>query len=278
MRPHCQLLAPALAGMITLTGCATVATPDSVAAAPERTCDVDFFTRSEGARFLAQEMTLLRKNQPLGIIAVAEALAIAPDNCDAAFETARNRADVQNAAGLGFAAQQTLLAAFSAGLVPDTERASVQADMHEFAVSGTIAAQSNEEGAQVAPRRLTAALTPTPQAPIIPHYPALAHDEQIEGSCIVRFDLSETGEPSDVSARCSDDVFKVSAESVIREARFEPFMSYGPVDDSATGMAQRHFERVPTARTGMEFPVIFSLPTTGGQTGEGLTQGKQGQH
>lgn len=150
MRPRHHAFAAAVIGAAALAGCATAGAPESVVAAPELTCDRDFFSSREGARFLGKEMALVRNEQPLGVIPVAEALAIGPGDCDAAFEIAREHASEQHNAGLGFAAQRTLLAAIAAGLVPDTSRANVEADMNAYAVFGIVSAQDESKSPDMA--------------------------------------------------------------------------------------------------------------------------------
>ena len=82
------------------------------------------------------------------------------------------------------------------------------------------------------PRKLNNALAIDPVAisdrdaqpirPPVPTYPSRAAERGIEGSCDVRFDVDTRGEPYNVTADCTDRVFKREAERAVSRVEFAP--------------------------------------------------------
>lgn len=61
-----------------------------------------------------------------------------------------------------------------------------------------------------------------PIRPPVPTYPSRAAERGIEGSCEVRFDVDTRGKPYNVSADCTDRVFKREAERAVNRVEFAP--------------------------------------------------------
>ncbi|MEM9740176.1 MAG: energy transducer TonB [Pseudomonadota bacterium] len=61
-----------------------------------------------------------------------------------------------------------------------------------------------------------------PISPPVVQYPQRAAERGIEGSCEVRFDVNARGEPFNVEADCSDNVFRREAERAVSRVRFAP--------------------------------------------------------
>lgn len=61
----------------------------------------------------------------------------------------------------------------------------------------------------------------------LPVIPAAAASRGISGSCDVRFDVDTAGRPQNVSAQCTDNVFKTEAERSVRKAEFLPAIRNG---------------------------------------------------
>ncbi len=56
----------------------------------------------------------------------------------------------------------------------------------------------------------------------VPTYPQRAIDRNIEGTCEVRMDLDTRGRPYNVTANCTDRIFKSPAERAVRKVEFSP--------------------------------------------------------
>ena len=61
-----------------------------------------------------------------------------------------------------------------------------------------------------------------PIRPPVPTYPQRAAERGIEGSCEVRFDVDTRGNPYNIQATCSDNVFKREAERAVGRVEFAP--------------------------------------------------------
>jgi len=61
-----------------------------------------------------------------------------------------------------------------------------------------------------------------PIRPPTPSYPQRAAERGIEGTCEVRFNVDTRGRPYDISASCSDPVFKSEAERAVGKVEFAP--------------------------------------------------------
>jgi periplasmic protein TonB len=61
-----------------------------------------------------------------------------------------------------------------------------------------------------------------PIRPPTPSYPQRAQERGLSGSCDVRFDVDTRGKPYNVSATCSDSVFKQEAERAVGRVEFAP--------------------------------------------------------
>jgi periplasmic protein TonB len=61
-----------------------------------------------------------------------------------------------------------------------------------------------------------------PIRPPTPSYPQRAQERGLSGSCDVRFDVDTRGKPYNISANCSDDVFKSEAERAVSRVEFAP--------------------------------------------------------
>jgi protein TonB len=61
-----------------------------------------------------------------------------------------------------------------------------------------------------------------PIRPPTPSYPQRAAERGIEGTCEVRFNVDTRGRPYDISATCSDPVFKSEAERAVGKVEFAP--------------------------------------------------------
>lgn len=61
-----------------------------------------------------------------------------------------------------------------------------------------------------------------PIRPPMPTYPRRAAERGTEGSCEVRFDVNPRGKPYNISATCSDDVFKREAIRAVERVEFAP--------------------------------------------------------
>lgn len=58
--------------------------------------------------------------------------------------------------------------------------------------------------------------------PPAPSYPASAINRNLNGSCIVQFDLDARGRPQNIAPSCSHPVFCHSAVRALRGARYSP--------------------------------------------------------
>ena len=61
-----------------------------------------------------------------------------------------------------------------------------------------------------------------PIRPPTPSFPQRAAERGIEGSCDVRFDVDTRGRPYNVSATCTNDMFKSEAERAVARVEFAP--------------------------------------------------------
>jgi protein TonB len=61
-----------------------------------------------------------------------------------------------------------------------------------------------------------------PIRPPTPSYPQRAQERGLSGNCDVRFDVDTRGKPYNISANCSDDVFKSEAERAVSRVEFAP--------------------------------------------------------
>ncbi|MEE2922697.1 MAG: energy transducer TonB [Pseudomonadota bacterium] len=61
-----------------------------------------------------------------------------------------------------------------------------------------------------------------PIRPPTPSYPQRAAERGTEGSCEVRFDVDTRGRPYNISATCTDNVFKREAERAVSKVEFAP--------------------------------------------------------
>jgi periplasmic protein TonB len=61
-----------------------------------------------------------------------------------------------------------------------------------------------------------------PIRPPTPSYPQRAQERGLSGNCDVRFDVDTRGKPYNISANCSDDVFKTEAERAVSRVEFAP--------------------------------------------------------
>ncbi len=61
-----------------------------------------------------------------------------------------------------------------------------------------------------------------PIRPPTPSYPQRAQERGLSGSCDVRFDVDTRGKPYNVSATCTDSVFKTEAERAVGRVEFAP--------------------------------------------------------
>ncbi len=61
-----------------------------------------------------------------------------------------------------------------------------------------------------------------PIRPPTPSFPQRAAERGISGTCDVRFDVDTRGKPYNVSATCSDNVFKSEAERAVSRVEFAP--------------------------------------------------------
>lgn len=61
-----------------------------------------------------------------------------------------------------------------------------------------------------------------PIRPPTPSYPQRAQERGLSGSCDVRFDVDTRGKPYNVSATCSDSMFKSEAERAVSRVEFAP--------------------------------------------------------
>jgi TonB family protein len=67
----------------------------------------------------------------------------------------------------------------------------------------------------------------SPNFPPDPTYPRRALRDGIEGTCNVRFDVSQTGIPINLSATCTSAIFKQEAERAVSVIRFTPLQYRG---------------------------------------------------
>lgn len=61
-----------------------------------------------------------------------------------------------------------------------------------------------------------------PIRPPTPSYPQRAAERGTEGSCDVRFDVDTRGRPYNITATCTDNVFKREAERAVSKVEFAP--------------------------------------------------------
>ena len=80
--------------------------------------------------------------------------------------------------------------------------------------------------------------------PPLPIYPQKAAAQGLSGTCDVAFDIDPGGKPFNVSAACSDPLFRSEAERSVLKAEFAPELVEG------------QFATV----TGLSYPLVFNLP------------------
>lgn len=61
-----------------------------------------------------------------------------------------------------------------------------------------------------------------PIRPPMPTFPQRAAERGLSGSCDVRFDVDTRGKPYNISANCTDNVFKSEAERAVSRVEFAP--------------------------------------------------------
>jgi len=61
-----------------------------------------------------------------------------------------------------------------------------------------------------------------PIRPPVPNYPQRAAERGLEGSCDVRFDVDRQGKPVNITADCTDSIFKRDAERAVSRVEFAP--------------------------------------------------------
>ncbi len=95
------------------------------------------------------------------------------------------------------------------------------------------------------PRRATSLVDRTiqPITPPIPIYPESAANRGITGACDVHLSVSPQGEPFNISAKCTDRVFKRAAETAVRKVKFAPKVHDG----------------LPVTVTGVVYPIVFQM-------------------
>ena len=82
-----------------------------------------------------------------------------------------------------------------------------------------------------------------PIRPPQPSFPQRAAERGIEGSCDVRFDVDVRGRPYNISADCSDNIFKREAERAVSRVEFAPKIVRGQ----------------PAERRNVVYPIEFKL-------------------
>ncbi|MEL6245843.1 MAG: TonB family protein [Pseudomonadota bacterium] len=82
-----------------------------------------------------------------------------------------------------------------------------------------------------------------PIRPPQPSYPSRAAERGIEGSCDVRFDVDTRGRPYNISATCTDSVFKREAERSVSKVEFAPKIIRGQAAE----------------RKNVVYPLVFNL-------------------
>lgn len=95
------------------------------------------------------------------------------------------------------------------------------------------------------PKRATSIVDRTIQpitAPM-PVYPDSAAKRGVTGDCEVHFSVSPKGEPFNVTAKCSDKIFKRAAEKAVSKVKFAPKIRDG----------------LPVTVTGAVYPIVFQM-------------------
>ncbi len=82
-----------------------------------------------------------------------------------------------------------------------------------------------------------------PIRPPIPSYPRRAAERGIEGDCDVRFDVDTRGQPYNITASCTDNVFESEAERAVSRVEFAPKIVRGK----------------PVERRNVVYPISFTL-------------------
>ncbi|MFN7056279.1 TonB family protein [Hyphomonas sp.] len=83
----------------------------------------------------------------------------------------------------------------------------------------------------------------TPVRAPAPVMPEAALRRGVSGSCEVRFDVDVSGRPQNVSALCTDEIFRSEAERAVRRSEFLPAIREGR----------------PVAQTGAIYPLEFKV-------------------
>lgn len=82
-----------------------------------------------------------------------------------------------------------------------------------------------------------------PIRPPVPQYPTRAAERGIEGSCDVRFDVDTRGRPYNITAQCTNDVFRRAAERAVERVEFAPKIVRGQAAE----------------RRNVVYPLVFQL-------------------
>lgn len=95
------------------------------------------------------------------------------------------------------------------------------------------------------PTRATSIVDRTiqPITPPMPIYPDSAAKRGLTGDCEVHFNVSPKGDPFNITAKCSDRVFKRAAEKAVSKVKFAPKIHDG----------------LPVTVTGAVYPIVFQM-------------------
>ncbi|CAN0552778.1 unnamed protein product, partial [Laminaria digitata] len=74
--------------------------------------------------------------------------------------------------------------------------------------------------------------TPVPVRPPLPAYPSAMAKRNVEGDCVVRFNLTARGLPFDVTAECTPSGFESEARRSVSRAEFLPQIIDGQAQES----------------------------------------------
>lgn len=83
-----------------------------------------------------------------------------------------------------------------------------------------------------------------PLRPPVPPYPSRAIARGLEGTCEVRLDVDQTGQPFNVTANCSDPVFERPSVRAVQRVSFAPKIVNGR----------------PVVRKNVVYPLTYTLP------------------
>lgn len=98
---------------------------------------------------------------------------------------------------------------------------------------------------QIKPKRATSVIDRTilPITPPVPTYPARAARAGLEGDCNVYLNVSIRGEPFNIRAQCTDQVFETAAKKAVQKVKFAPQIRGG----------------LPVTVTGVVYPLEFRM-------------------